>query len=179
MLVDDANMYFMLLIVLLLVYVIDDLWSLNTHHTPPPTPPLPSCTITSHYRYVTTLVETIQYYSGHFQHQEEQLSRHVSSWVAQCDDKIKSSLDKLHTIKKAVALSTTPSRPSPRIEVRANVVFSVSYLIVHLYGRIFMYTIYSNPHNLSSYNGTSEDMYVQAYPVRIVGGCVENILSCT
>jgi hypothetical protein len=58
--------------------------------------------LTTH-RYVTTLVETIQYYSGHFHQQEEQLARHVQSWALQCDERIKHSLDKLHTVKKAVA----------------------------------------------------------------------------
>jgi hypothetical protein len=65
--------------------------------------------ITTH-RYVTTLVETIQYYSGHFHQQEEQLARHVQSWALQCDERIKQSLDKLHTVKKAVAQRHTGTK---------------------------------------------------------------------
>jgi hypothetical protein len=60
-------------------------------------------------RYVKSLVETIQYYSGHFQQQEEQLARHVQSWATLCDEKLKLSLQKLHTIKKAVATRNEPS----------------------------------------------------------------------
>ena len=54
-------------------------------------------------------METIQYYSGHFQQQEEQLARHVQSWATLCDEKLKLSLQKLHTIKKAVATRNEPS----------------------------------------------------------------------
>jgi hypothetical protein len=68
-----------------------------------------SLRLSRHLRYVTSLVETIQYYSGHFQQQEEQLARHVQSWAMLCDEKLKLSLQKLHTIKKAVATRNEPS----------------------------------------------------------------------
>ena len=61
-------------------------------------------------RYVTSLVETIQYYAGRFNQQEEQLLRHVQIWVDQSEEKLQKTIKKLNSVQKAVTLKFTETR---------------------------------------------------------------------
>ena len=66
-------------------------------------------------RYVTSLVETIQYYSSRFNQQEEQLARHVQSWVQQSEEKIQKSMKKLNSVQKAVTLKFTETKDGNQV----------------------------------------------------------------
>ena len=59
---------------------------------------------------MTSLVETIQYYAGRFNQQEEQLARHVQVWVDQSEEKLQKTIKKLNSVQKAVTLKFTETK---------------------------------------------------------------------
>ena len=59
---------------------------------------------------MTSLVETIQYYSSRFSQQEDQLVRHVQSWSVQCEEKIKINSDKINSVQNVLKNINTDSK---------------------------------------------------------------------
>lgn len=140
----DVHISFLIFLPPPLLPVLVSLPQTHTHkhvHTLPPLLTHSLSPLRSH-RYVTTLVETIQYYSGHFHQQEEQLARHVQSWALQCDERIKHSLDKLHTVKKAVAQRHTGTKAGGEVSTVSCITCSIATLHRLMSCHVLSWTIY-------------------------------------